>query len=138
MNVQIFGTRKCSDTRKAERFFKERGIELQSIDLQKKGMSPGELRSVAGRVGGVEALIDRGGKRYLEKGLAYAAPTGSRIEQALVDDPLLLRTPIVRAGGRATVGFVPDVWLVWISEEKRRGPDRGGHPARADGGWRST
>lgn len=119
MNVQIFGTKKCSDTRKAERFFKERGIKFQAIDLQQKGMSPGELRSVAGRVGGVEALIDRDGKRYVEKGLKFAAPTGPRIEQMLIADPLLLRTPIVRDGGRATVGFVPDVWLAWISEAKK-------------------
>jgi len=118
MNVQIFGTKKCADTRKAERFFKERGIRFQAIDLQQKGMSAGELRSVASRVGGVEAMIDRAGKRYLEKGLAYAAPTGARVEQMLLADPLLLRTPIVRDGGRATVGFAPDVWRVWISESK--------------------
>ena len=60
------------------------------------------------------ALIDRDGKRYLDKGLKYSAPTGPRIEQALVDDPLLLRTPIVRSEGRATVGYVPDVWAGWL------------------------
>ena len=114
MNLQLFGTRRCQDSRKAERFFKERGIKLQVIDLAQKGISPGELRSVAARVGGVEALIDRDGKRYVEKGLTYAAPTGPRIEQMLIADPLLLRTPIVRDGGRATVGFVPDVWQGWI------------------------
>jgi arsenate reductase len=61
----------------------------------------------------VEKLIDREGKRYLERGLKYAAPTGPRIEQALLEDPLLLRTPIVRAGDRASVGFVPEVWQTW-------------------------
>jgi arsenate reductase len=116
VNVQIFGTRKCADSRKAERFFKERGIRFQAIDLAQKGMSPGELRGVAARIGGVEQLIDREGKRYLERGLKYAAPTGPRIEQALIDDPLLMRTPIVRDGGRATVGYSPEVWLRWISE----------------------
>jgi arsenate reductase len=116
--VQIFGTKKCQDTRKAERFFKERGAKLHLIDLAQKGMSVGELRNVAGKVGGIEALIDREGKRYLEKGLKYAAPTGPRIEQMLADDALLLRTPIVRAGSRATVGYVADVWQSWIDEAK--------------------
>lgn len=114
MNVQLFGTKKCAETRKAERYFKERGIKPHVVDLAQKGMAAGELRNVAARVGGIEALIDRGGKRYLEKGLAYAAPTGPRIEQMLVEDPLLLRTPIVRSDGRATVGFVPEIWKTWV------------------------
>jgi arsenate reductase (glutaredoxin) len=115
MNVQIFGTKKCPETRKAERFFKERGCKLHVIDLAQKGMSLGELRNVATKAGGVERLIDREGKRYLERGLKYAAPTGPRIEQMLADDPLLLRTPIVRGeGGRATVGYEPAVWQTWI------------------------
>lgn len=114
MNVQLFGTKKCVETRKAERYFKERGIKLHVVDLAQKGMAAGELRNVAARVGGMEALIDRAGKRYLERGLAYSAPTGPRIEQALVDDPLLLRTPIVRSEGRATVGFAPEIWKTWI------------------------
>ena len=114
MNVQLFGTKKCAETRKAERYFKERGIKLHVVDLAQKGMAAGELRNVAARVGGIEALIDRAGKRYLEKGLAYAAPTGPRIEQMLVEDPLLLRTPIVRSEGRATVGFVPEIWKTWV------------------------
>ena len=116
MNIQIFGTRKCADSRKTERFFKERGIRVQSIDLAQKGMSAGELRSVAARVGGAAQLIDREGPRYLERGLKYAAPTGPRIEQMLIDDPLLLRTPVVRDGARATVGYCPDVWQQWIAE----------------------
>ena len=116
MNVQLFGTKKCADSRKAERFFKERGIKMHVVDLAQKGMAAGELRNVASRVGGMEALIDRGGKRYLERGLKYAAPTGPRIEQMLVDDPLLLRTPIVRSEGRATVGYVPEVWETWFGK----------------------
>jgi arsenate reductase (glutaredoxin) len=113
-NLQIFGTKKCQETRKAERFFKERRVKFHLIDIAEKGPSPGELRKIAAAVGGIEALIDRDGKRYLERGLKYAAPTGPRIEQILLDDPLLLRTPVVRAADRATVGFVPDVWLTWI------------------------
>jgi len=118
VNWQVFGTRKCQDTRKAERFFKDRGIRFQSVDLAQKGLSPGELRVVASRLGGLEALIDRDGKRYLEKGLKYAAPTGPRIEQILLNDPLLLRTPIVRCSVGVTLGFAPDTWTRWLAEAK--------------------
>ena len=116
LTIQLFGTKKSKETRAAERFFKERGVAVHVVDLSQKAMSPGELRNVAARVGGFEALIDRDGKRYVDKGLKYAAPTGPRIEQILIADPLLLRTPIVRAGSRATVGYVPDVWQGWIDE----------------------
>ena len=112
--LQIFGTKKCSDTRKAERFFRERGVPFQAVDLARKGLSPGELSAVAARAGGMEALIDRAGERYTDKGLKYAAPTGPRIEKLLLEDPLLLRTPVVRSAAGATVGFVPEVWLTWI------------------------
>src|SRR4051794_28095579 len=114
-NLQIFGTRKCPDTRKAQRFFHERRIPFHMIDLAEKGPSPGELRKIAARVGGVEALIDREGKRYVDKGLKYAAPTGPRIEKMLVEDPLLLRTPIVRTPAGATVGYAPETWAEWIA-----------------------
>ena len=113
MNIQIFGTKKCQDTRKAERWFKERGVRFQAIDLKEKGMSPGELKSVANAVGGADKLIDREGKRYVDKGLKYAAPTGPRIEQMLVEDPLLMKTPVVRNGAKATVGFQPELWESW-------------------------
>jgi arsenate reductase len=116
MNIQVFGTKKCADSRKAERFFTERGTKVHVVDLAQKGMSAGELRNVAGRVGGMDALIDRGGKRYIDKGLKYAAPTGPRIERMLVEDPLLLRTPIVRCDGRATVGYAPEIWQGWIDQ----------------------
>lgn len=119
LTVQLFGTKKCPHTRAAERFFKERSVAVHAVDLASKGMSLGELRNVAARAGGMEALIDRDGKRYVDKGLKYAAPTGPRIEKMLVDDPLLLRTPIVRCGARATVGFAPEVWQSWIDEARR-------------------
>jgi len=118
LNWQVFGTKKCQDTRKAERFFKERGVAFQMIDLAQKAMSPGELKAVAARVGGMEALIDRDGKRYVDKGLKYAAPTGARIEALLLSDPLLLRTPIVRSASGATVGFQPDMWSDWLTKAK--------------------
>jgi arsenate reductase (glutaredoxin) len=117
-NLQIFGTKKCSDTRKAERFFKERRVSYQLIDIASKGPSPGELRKIANAVGGMEKLIDRDGKRYVDRGLKYATPTGPRIEQILLDDPLLLRTPLVRTGDRATVGSAVDVWTSWLTETK--------------------
>lgn len=126
LTPQLFGTKKCQGTRHAERFFKERGIKLHVVDLGQKGMSSGELRAVAARVGGIDRLIDRDGKRYLERGLKYAAPTGPRIEQMLAEDPLLLRTPIVREGGpggRATVGHGPEIareWQQWIDESRKR------------------
>jgi arsenate reductase (glutaredoxin) len=114
-SLQIFGTRKCQDTRKAERYFKERGVRFQSVDLAEKGLSPGELRAVAARVGGVQALIDRDSKRYLDKGLKYAAPTGPRIEQLLLDEPLLLRTPIVRSEAGCSVGYQIETWTQWLA-----------------------
>ena len=110
--VQIFGTKKCQATRKAERWFKERGMPVASIDLRERGLSPGELQSVAAKVG-LDAMIDREGARYRDRGLRAAAPTGPRVAQALADDPLLLKTPIVRFGKEATVGYAPEVWETW-------------------------
>ena len=112
--VQIFGVRRCADTRKAERWFKERRIPLQVVDLAEKGLSAGELRSVAARVGGFEALADTAGRRWTERGHRYASRRPAELERLLLDDPLLLRTPIVRHGGqRATVGYAPEVWESW-------------------------
>jgi arsenate reductase-like glutaredoxin family protein len=115
--IQVFGTKKCPDTRKAERFFRERRVPIQFVDLAKKGLSPGELASVAARVGGLSALADTESKRWIERGLKYAAPTGPRLEAILLEDPLLLRTPIVRSGRDATIGYQPDVWARWISPQ---------------------
>ena len=116
-NLQIFGTKKCPDTRKAERFFKERRVSYQRIDLAQKGPSGGELRKIANAVGGMEKLIDREGSRYVDRGLKYASPTGPRIEQILLNDPLLLRTPIVRAGDRASVGCDEETWRGWLAAD---------------------
>ena len=110
MNIQIFGKSKCFDTKKAERWFKERGIRFQSIDLVKYGMSNGEFTSVCRALCGFEALIDPKAKdaaalRYLEGEQA--------VIDRLLDNPRLLRTPIVRNGKQATVGYQPDVWKGW-------------------------
>ena len=110
MNVQIFGRRDCSDSRKAERWFKERRVPFQFIDLKAKGFSPRELESVARPIG-MENLLDRESKRFKEKGLAFMSP--ARVPQVLLDDPLLVRTPVVRNGPQATLGYQPETWKEW-------------------------
>ena len=112
MNIQIFGLKKCSETRKAQRFFKERRIPFHFIDLSHKEMSKGELRSVAARVR-LADLIDTTGKRFIEKGLTHASLNAARIETLLLEDALLIRTPVVRNGKEATVGHCPEVWKTW-------------------------
>jgi arsenate reductase-like glutaredoxin family protein len=120
--IQVFGTKKCADTRKAERFFRERGVPLQAIDLATKGPSPGELRSIAQAVGGVWKLLDKDGKRARAKGLAHALLGDPDIERALLADPRLLRTPVVRSGKAATVGpataDVVAIWTTWVVTER--------------------
>ena len=106
MALQIFGTPRCQATKKAERFFKERGIAFQLIDLSDKGISPGELRSVAAALG-LEALADREGKRWKDRGLDHMEID---LEASLLADPLLLRTPIVRAGKKAAIGLNLSAW----------------------------
>lgn len=110
--VQIFGTKKCQDTKKAERWFKERGIKIQSIDLKEKGPSPGELKSIAQQVTWL-ALVDTESNRYRDKGLRAAMLSPSGVEKLLLDDPLLIKTPMVRTKGKATVGYRPEVWDTW-------------------------
>ena len=109
MNIQIFGKSKCFDTKKAERWFKERRIKFQSIDLVKYGISPGELKSVLNAVG-LDALIDQ--KHPDAALLNYLAYDGDKVEK-LLDNPKLLKTPIVRNGKQATVGYCPEVWETW-------------------------
>ena len=112
MALQIFGTRKCPLTRKAERWFKERGLRFQFIDLAEKGISPGELRSVRGTLGADE-LIDREGTRFRDRGLAHLL---FDVEEEILRDPLLLKTPLVRDGRRASLGFAPAIWEGWLGE----------------------
>lgn len=109
MNIQIFGKSKCFDTKKAERYFKERKIKFQSIDLPHYGMSPRELESVITCVG-LEKLIDPKAKGA--DVLKYLAYDQDKV-QKLLEDPTLIKTPIVRNGKKATVGFCPDVWKTW-------------------------
>lgn len=109
MNIQIFGKSKCFDTKKAQRWFKERRIKYQEIDLKKYGMSRGELTSVKNAVG-LEELIDAANPDSAL--LQYLAYDQDRLEK-LVEDPSLLRTPIVRNGKQATVGYHPEIWESW-------------------------
>jgi arsenate reductase (glutaredoxin) len=111
--VQIFGTAKCADTRKAQRFFKERRVRIHFVDLKEKAASPGELRRFHQKFG-VEALLDRESRRFQDRGLHAAHLSEPRILELLVEDPLLLRTPLVRAGNRLTVGPAEEEWRRWV------------------------
>ncbi len=110
MGLQIFGTRKCPDTRKAERWFKDRGIAYQFIDLAEKGISPGELAGVKAAVGAA-ALVDTEGKRFRDHGLAYQDYDA---EAEILADPLLLKEPIVRDGRKAVIGHDPAGWTALL------------------------
>ena len=112
MNIQIFGKSKCFDTKKTERFFKERGIKYQSIDIVKYGMSKGEFQSVKAAVGGIEALIDTQSKGYENHHIEHLSCESDK-EEKLFSNPEIFKTPIVRNGKKATVGFMPDVWKSW-------------------------
>ena len=109
MNIQIFGTSKCVDTKKAQRYFQERRIKFQFVDLAKYGISKGELTSVKNAVG-LEALINA--KHPDAALLTYLAYDADKLEK-LLEDPRLLCTPIVRNGKQATVGYCPDIWKTW-------------------------
>lgn len=110
LNIQVIGTKKCRETQKAERFFKERKITYQFRDLTEKGISKGELDNIT-RVIPIEELIDRDGKQFEKKGMKFMV---FNTEDVLLDDPLLFRTPIVRNGKLVTLGFNPEVWSEWI------------------------
>ncbi len=114
MDVQIFGTRKCKDSQKALRFFKERRVPVHFVDLNVRAASRGELRRFAQKFG-TEALLDREAKRFRELGLQAAHLTDSRISALLEQEPLLLRTPLVRSGNRLSVGLAEDEWKQWLT-----------------------
>lgn len=109
MNIQIFGTKKCQNTRKAGRYFKERAIPYHFVDLTERGLSKGELDRVKSAVG-LENLMDTEGKEYLKRNLKYIVHNK---EEMLLAYPLLFKTPIVRNGPRATVGYCPEIWRGW-------------------------
>ena len=112
MNIQIFGTKKCFDTKKAERYFKERGIKAQVIDLKEKGMSKGELTSVLQNIGGYDALVDPNAKDKDTLALFKYIADEDKLDK-LLENQQLIKTPVVRNGKQATVGYQPDVWKGW-------------------------
>ena len=112
MNIQIFGKSKCFDTKKAERYFKERGIRYQSVDILKYPLSPGEFDSVKRALGGIEGMIDPASKEADLLLLRYLAHEADR-EEKLRANPKLLKTPIVRNGRQATAGYCPEIWKAW-------------------------
>ena len=112
MNVQIFGAKKSFDTKKAERWFKERRIKYQYIDMAEKGLSKGELQSVASAVGGAEALLDDNARDQQTLALLRHTPKAMLLDK-LLENQHVIRTPIVRNGRAATVGNAPEVWASW-------------------------
>ncbi len=112
MNIQIFGTKKCSDTRKAERYFKECRIKYQMIDLREKDMSRGEFNSVKQAVGGIDSMINENAKdKDVITLMKYLSDSDK--EEKLIENQQVIKTPIVRNGRQATIGFCPDVWKNW-------------------------
>jgi arsenate reductase len=112
MNIQIFGTKKCQDTKKAQRFFKERNINFHYRELSEKGISKGELENIK-RAYDIDDLLDKEGKQYKKRNLEYMTYNA---EEELLEDALLFKTPIVRNGGKVTVGFEPEIWKNWIEQ----------------------
>jgi arsenate reductase len=111
VNIQIFGVKKCFDTQKAERYFKERNIKYQLIDLKQKSLSKGEFESVKKSVG-INDLINRNAKEYKQLNLDRIGGISMR-EEILLKHPELFNIPIVRNGKQATVGYRPEVWKDW-------------------------
>lgn len=112
MNIQIFGTKKNFDSKKAERYFKERGIKYQFVDMKEKGLSKGEFTSVCQAVGGYEKLIDEKCKDSDLLALIKYIAEEDRAEKIL-ENQKVLKLPIVRNGKQATVGYEPDIWKNW-------------------------
>lgn len=112
MNIQIFGTKKCNDTKKAQRYFKERGIKFQFIDMNEKELSKGEFRSVCQSVGGIQAMINEECKDKDALALVKYIADDEK-EEKLLANQQVIKTPIVRNGKQATVGNAPEVWKSW-------------------------
>lgn len=113
MNIQLFGKKKCFDTKKAERWFKERRIKFQSVDLLRFGLSGGEFDSVLRAVGGIDRLIDWEQKAPEIDLMRYMDDKTAK-EDKVFDNPKLMKTPVVRNGKQATVGYCPEIWETWV------------------------
>ena len=112
MNIQIFGTKKCNDTKKAQRYYKERGIKFQFIDMNEKEISKGEFRSICQAVGGINAVINEACKDQNALALVKYISEDERDEKLLANQQVI-KTPIVRNGKQATVGYTPEIWKSW-------------------------
>ena len=112
MNIQIFGTKKCNETKKAQRYFKERGIKFQFIDMSEKEISKGEFKSVSQAVGVIHAMINENCKDKDALALVKYISEDER-EEKLLANQQVIKTPIVRNGKQATVGYAPEVWKGW-------------------------
>lgn len=112
MNIQIFGTKKCNDTKKAQRFFKERGIKFQFIDMNEKEISKGELRSICQAVGGIAAMVNDNCKDKDALALVKYISEEEK-EEKLLENQHIIKTTIVRNGKQATLGYTPEVWKGW-------------------------
>ena len=117
MEVQIFGTKGCADTRKALRFFSERRVRTHFVDLKERAASQGELKRFAQKFG-ADALVDRGSKRFAALGLRQASYGEARWLQILEEEPLLLRTPLARSGKHLSIGPDEEAWKRWIAESE--------------------
>ena len=113
MNIIVIGTKKCRDTQKTERFFKERNIPFHFRDLNEKGLTKGELDNIT-RTVSLEELIDKDGKHYKDRGMQFMV---FDIEEELLSDQLLLKTPIVRNEKLVTIGYEPEIWKDWLSNK---------------------
>ncbi len=118
IQAQIFGFTDCQDTRKAQRFFKERGVSVHFVDLKERPAARGELRRFAEKFG-AGALIDREGARFKALGLRVAGDSPERLLERALTEPRLLRTPLVRSGGRVAIGHAPEVWQAWVDAAKQ-------------------
>ena len=112
MNIQIFGTKKCNDTKKAERFFKERGIKYQFIDMKEKGMSKGEFTSVVQVNGGLENMINWEGRDKDTLALIKYIADEDKLTKVL-ENPQVIKMPVVRNGKQSTLGYQPNEWKSW-------------------------
>ena len=112
MNIQIFGTKKCNDTKKAERYFKERGIKYQFVDMKEKGMSKGEFISVAEKNGGIDNMLNSNAKdKDALARIQYAADEDKLM--MVLENQQIIKTPVVRNGKQSTLGYEPGIWKEW-------------------------
>ena len=112
MNIQIFGTKKCNDTKKAERYFKERGIKYQFVDMKEKGMSKGEFTSVAEKNGGVDNMLNPDAKDKDALALIKNIADEDKLI-TILENQQVIKTPIVRNGKQSTLGYKSEVWKTW-------------------------